>query len=65
MDIVDTIESHVGALTAEHLAGYLALSPKTIYSWVSQKRMPHFRLGAAVRFNPSEIVEWLREHYFQ
>ena len=35
----------------------------TLYAWVSQKRIPHVRLGRRlVRFREQEIHEWIERH---
>lgn len=47
-------------LTKEEIAGYLHLSPRTIESWVSRGRIPHIKLGRAVRFDVKAIQEWLK-----
>ena len=46
-------------VTARELAGYLGLSPDTILDWAEGDRLPHFKLGRAVRFRASEIEAWL------
>jgi len=44
-------------------ATLLGLPIGTVYSLVSQKRIPHIRLGnRLVRFSVSEIQNWLHSH---
>lgn len=45
---------------AKEIAQQLGLSPSTVYKWCYQSKIPHYRLGRAVRFDPVEIWEWLR-----
>jgi len=47
-------------LTAKELATLLAVSPKTLYSYVSRNMIPHFKIEASVRFRGKDIADWLR-----
>jgi len=38
----------------------LAISPKTIYNYVSRDMIPHFKIEANVRFRGREIADWLK-----
>ena len=49
-------------LTLRQAAAYLGLSPWTLRQWVSQRRIPHVKLGRAVRFDPVALVAWIAEH---
>jgi excisionase family DNA binding protein len=55
------IERHRGLLTVDQLSELLAASPKSIYAWVKQGRLPVVRLGASVKFDPFVIAKWLRD----
>jgi excisionase family DNA binding protein len=46
-------------LTARELAEYVGLAPSTILDWFEAGRLPGFKIGAAVRFRPSEVEAWL------
>lgn len=46
-------------LSPQELSQYLGLSLNTIYSWVSQKRIPHIKVSRLVKFRVSEIDEWM------
>ncbi len=48
-------------LTVDEIAEYLSLSRATIYQWASEKRIPHYRMGRAIRFKRAEIESWLLE----
>jgi excisionase family DNA binding protein len=48
-------------LTVDEVAEYLSLSRATIYQWASEKRIPHYRMGRAIRFKQAEIEAWLLE----
>jgi excisionase family DNA binding protein len=56
----DRIERIRHAITANELASYLAVSPITVYKMAKAGRLPCFRVGTAVRFDPRAIAEWLR-----
>jgi excisionase family DNA binding protein len=52
--------------TIEDLSEFLKLPVKTLYTWVSQKRLPHLKLGNRLRFRQKEIEKWLNRkggHY--
>ncbi len=49
-------------LTAKQLAKLLAVSPKTLYSYVSRNLIPHYKVETNVRFRGKDIAEWLRGH---
>ena len=50
------------AITASEVAALLAVSPITVYKMAKAGRMPSFRVGTAVRFDPRAVAEWLREN---
>ncbi len=45
-------------LTVHDAAGMLSVSEKTIYRWISQGRLPAYKVGEQYRFNRSELLEW-------
>jgi excisionase family DNA binding protein len=47
--------------TAGELAQVLEVSSKLIYKLVRERRIPHFRIGTAVRFSGKSVSEWVRE----
>lgn len=61
MSIADQIESIERALTAQELAEILSVSPITIFKQAKSGRIPSFRIGTCVRFDPKIIADWLRE----
>jgi len=46
-------------LTVKELAEILAISEKTIYSYVSRNMIPYYKIESSVRFRPKQIVSWL------
>ena len=45
-------------LTLKELAGMLKVKPRTIYAWVSDKRIPFERKGGLLRFRLDAVVAW-------
>lgn len=44
------------------LAEATGLSVYTIYTWVSQRKIPYVKVGKRVMFDPVEIRHWIEEH---
>jgi excisionase family DNA binding protein len=64
LSLPQRIEGLKRALTAAELAVLLAISPITIYKMAKSGRIPCFRIGTAVRFDPHQIAEWLRDKIY-
>ena len=47
-------------LTPRELAEYLGIARGTIYNWLSEKKIPCFKLGRLVKFDLREIDKWLK-----
>ena len=47
-------------LTVAEAAELLGCSPRSIYGWIAERRIPYRKLGRAVRFVPSELLEWTK-----
>jgi excisionase family DNA binding protein len=45
-------------LTLKQVAEFLKVKPRTIYAWVSGKRIPFQRKGGLLRFRLDQIIEW-------
>ena len=56
----DQIERIPHALTAAELAELLAVSPILIYKLAKANRLPCFKIGTCVRFDPRAVARWLR-----
>ena len=48
-------------LTIRELASYLKIAEKTAYRFVSEGRIPGFKVGGSWRFRRSEIKRWIAE----
>ena len=48
-------------LTGEELSKKIRLTQGTIRVWVSQKRIPHVKMGRKVLFDWEDIQRWVEE----
>lgn len=46
-------------MTAEEVTKYIGFSKKTIRNWTSEEKIPHVKLGNAVRYRKTQIDNWL------
>ncbi len=49
-------------LDVEEVSHYTGLSVHTLYTMVSQRRIPYTKVGRLLRFDPRLLDEWLRQH---
>ncbi len=59
--LADQIEKTGHALTAPELATVLGVSHVTIFKQAKAGRIPSFRIGTCVRFDPFTVAQWLRK----
>lgn len=59
--LADQIEKTGHALTAPELANVLGVSHVTIFKQAKAGRIPSFRIGTCVRFDPFTVAQWLRK----
>lgn len=45
-------------LTLKEVSELLRVKPRTIYAWVSDKRIPYERKGSLLRFRLDAILAW-------
>ena len=57
----DQIERIGHALTAAEVAEYLSVSRISVLKWAKAGRIPCFRIGTCVRFDPRAVATWLRK----
>jgi excisionase family DNA binding protein len=60
LSLADQIERIGRALTADELASMLTVSRITIFKQAKAGRIPSFRIGTCVRFDPKSVARWLR-----
>ncbi|MCK4418447.1 helix-turn-helix domain-containing protein [Candidatus Aerophobetes bacterium] len=49
-------------LNINELSEYIGLSTNTIYSWVSQRRIPFVKCGRLTKFDLQRIDEWIEKN---
>jgi len=57
----EQLEKIAHALTAKNLAQLLQVSEVTVYKLAKANKLPSFRIGTAVRFDPRAVARWLRQ----
>ena len=62
LSLADRIEQMGRALTADELAEMLTVSRITIFKQAKAGRIPSFRVGTCVRFDPRSVAQWLRRN---
>ena len=48
-------------LNAEELSQYIGVKKHTIYTWVSQRRIPFIKCGRLTKFDIKAIDRWMAE----
>ncbi|MCU1219840.1 MAG: DNA-binding protein, partial [Candidatus Angelobacter sp.] len=59
--IANQIEHTGHAVTAEELADILSVPRITTFKQAKAGRIPSFRIGTCVRFDPKTTADWLRK----
>ena len=60
MNLADSLEKRATALTVRELAKLLSISERQVYELAASNRIPSFKIGGSVRFDPSTFAAWLR-----
>ncbi len=47
-------------LDTDAAARLLGISPRTVQTWVRQKRIPYVKLGTLTRFRTAALQEWIQ-----
>jgi excisionase family DNA binding protein len=61
MTLIESIAARKTAYKIEELADILNCSDWKLYQMVKGGRIPHFKLGSMIRFDPKLIANWLEE----
>jgi excisionase family DNA binding protein len=61
LTLAEQVERIEGAVTADKLATLLGVSKITIFKMAKAGRIPSFRVGTCVRFDPRKVADWLRK----
>jgi len=62
--IIEGIEKAPRALTAQEVAQFLHVSDMTIYRLAKAGRIPSFRVGNSLRFDPKAVALWLQRQMY-
>jgi excisionase family DNA binding protein len=59
MNLVEILQEKSQALTVAELAILLRISQRQLYKLAAGNRIPSFKIGASVRFDPASVAAWL------
>jgi excisionase family DNA binding protein len=59
--LADSLYEEKRALTVPDVAELLNISERQVYKLVAEYRIPSFKIGGSIRFDPFAIAVWLRE----
>ena len=60
MEVTHSIEK--GYFSVAEVSRYLGVKPSTIYQWVKEGKIPHYKLCKMKRFKREEIDAWMENH---
>ena len=43
-------------------AEFLGIKKSTLYEWIVQKKVPHYKVGRLVKFKREDLEAWLKEN---
>jgi excisionase family DNA binding protein len=49
-------------ITIQEAGEYTGLSPHTLYTMVSQRRVPFVKVGRLVKFDQAMLDAWIKQH---
>ena len=49
-------------LSVREAASYLNISPYTLYTMVSQRRVPYVKVGRLTNFDKGELDKWIKQN---
>lgn len=47
-------------MTVAEVSAMLKVAVSTVYGWASEDRIPHAKLGSALRFDREKVKAWVR-----
>jgi len=54
------MSNSINMMTVAEVAKKLNVAKKTIYNWSKNGEIPSYQIGQGLRFDKSEIEEWLK-----
>ena len=61
-DLASILDQRRTAIRVAELARLLGFRQSAIYKMCEDARIPHYRIGASIRFDPHFTAAWLRMH---
>jgi excisionase family DNA binding protein len=61
MDLVDLLAQRATALSVADVASLLNISERQVYKLAVDGRIPCFKIGNSIRFDPAAFAAWLRK----
>jgi excisionase family DNA binding protein len=58
--LADSLDRKTSALTVADVAELLNVSERQVYKLVAEHRIPCFKIGGSIRFDPFGLALWLR-----
>jgi excisionase family DNA binding protein len=55
------MDGRTNALTVSDVAELLNISERQVYKLAAENRIPSFKIGGSVRFDPAAFAAWLRQ----
>ena len=49
-------------ISPQEAADLLRVRLSTVYAWSYRRKLPVMKVGARLRFSPSQLTLWLQEH---
>jgi excisionase family DNA binding protein len=49
-------------IDVKEAAGWLGVTPQTLYKMVSQRRVPYVKVGGALKFDPDKLQAWIKDN---
>jgi len=60
MRLVEILEGRRQALRVNEVANLLCVTPQHIYKMAARGVLPSLRIAGAIRFDPQDLVNWLK-----
>lgn len=60
--ISSDVRAQLALLNVDQVCAVLNVKKDWLYDEVKGGRVPHLRLGRAIRFRPDDLAEWLEAH---
>jgi excisionase family DNA binding protein len=61
VNLADHLDGRTNALTVSDVAELLNISERQVYKLAAENRIPSFKIGGSVRFDPAAFGSWLRQ----